>query len=173
MSRVVLVAESGADLPPEVTERYGIRVVPMHVSFGTESRDDGSFPPEEICAYYQRTGVLPQTSASMPEDFRRVFDEIRAGEPEVPILHLAYSAVTTCSFQSARAAAEGMDEVISLDTKVASAGQSAVVMRTARLLEEHPDWGVGEAVPAAEDLIRRCRMCFIPDTLEFLRAGGR
>ena len=30
-----------------------------------------------------------------------------------------------------------------------------------------------EAVRAAEDLIARARMCFMPENLEFLRAGGR
>ena len=30
-----------------------------------------------------------------------------------------------------------------------------------------------EAVKASQDLIERARMCFIPDDLEYLRAGGR
>ena len=173
MSRVRLVAETGADIPPELAERYGISLVPMHVSFGSVSREDGTFPSEEICAYYERTGILPQTSASMPEDFLRVFDHIRASQPEAQILHLGYSAVTTCSFQSAQLAAAGRDDVTSLDTKMASAGQHAIVIKTAQLLEANPDWSVDETAAAAQELIGRCRMCFIPDTLEFLRAGGR
>lgn len=173
MSRVLLVAESGADIPPELAARYHIHIVPMHVSFGAESREDGTFPSEEICDYYRRTGMLPRTSASMPEDFAPVFDRLHAQYPEGQILHLAYSAVTTCSFQSARLAAEGRDYVTSLDTKMASAGQGAIVLRTARLLEAHPEWDAAQAAAAAEDLIRRCRMCFIPGSLEFLRAGGR
>ena len=51
MSKIILVAETGADIPPELAQRHGIRIVPMHVSFGSETRDDGAFPPEEICAY--------------------------------------------------------------------------------------------------------------------------
>ena len=40
-------------------------------------------------------------------------------------------------------------------------------------LLQHPDWTMAEAVRAAEDLIARAKMCFMPENLEFLRAGGR
>ena len=145
----------------------------MHVSFGDDTRDDGAFPSEEICAYYERTRELPKTSGSTPEDFVRIFDQIHREHPEASILYLAYSSATTCSYQSAQIAAEGRDYVTSLDTKVVTAAQCAIVVRMARLLEEHPDWGIEQAVPAAEELIRRSRLCFIPDELEYLRAGGR
>ena len=31
---IVIVAESGSDITPEVAEKYGIEIVPMHVSMG-------------------------------------------------------------------------------------------------------------------------------------------
>ena len=173
MSKIVLVAETGADIPPELARHHNIHIVPMHVSFGDKTRDDGTFPAEEICAYYARTGELPKTSASTPEDFRNAYSGIHALWPEAKILYLAYSAVTTCSFQNAQIAAEGLDYVTSLDTKKASVGQHAIVLRMARLLEEHPEWGIEQAKAAADNLIARAQMCFIPDDLDYLRAGGR
>lgn len=170
---VILVTETGADIPPELVQEYGIQIVPMHVTFDTETRDDGAFPAEEICEFYDRTGILPKTSGSTPEDFTKAFDAIHAQWPDAQILYLAYSAVTTCSYQSAQIAAEGRDYVTSLDTKKACAGQGAIVMRVARLLREHPEWSVAQAAQAAEELIGKARMCFIPDDLEYLRAGGR
>lgn len=173
MEKIILMAETGADIPPSEAERYGIQIVPMHVSFGSETRDDGAFPPEEICAYYERTRELPKTSGSTPEDFRAAFDAVHDRWPEARILHLAYSAVTTCSFQSAQIAAKGRDYVTSLDTKAVAAGQCSIVLRMARRLEEHPEWDMDQAVQAAEELIRRSRMCFIPKDMKYLRAGGR
>ena len=35
MSKIILVAETGSDITPELAERYGIEMVPMHVSFDT------------------------------------------------------------------------------------------------------------------------------------------
>lgn len=70
MESIILMAETGADIPPELARQHNIQIVPMHVSFGNISQDDGTFPSEEICAYYERTKQLPKTSGSTPEDFR-------------------------------------------------------------------------------------------------------
>ena len=172
-SQIVLVAETGSDITPELAQEYGIHLVPMHVSLGDQTLDDGSFPPEDVCAYYDRTGKVPQTSASVPSDFETAFDEIHACYPDAHILHLAYSAVTTCSYQSALLAAEGRDYVTSLDTKHVSVGQAAVTLAVAETLRAHPDFTVEEAVKAAEAIALRTRMCFIPKNLDYLRAGGR
>lgn len=173
MRRVVLAAESGSDLTPALAARYHIQLVPMHVAFGGQQREDGSFPAVEVCDFYDRTGILPKTSGCTPGDFVRAFGAIRAREPEAEILHLAYSAVTTCSYQSARIAAESLGPVTSVDTRSVSIGQGAVVVQTARLLEANPGWNAAQAAAAARKLAERVRMCFIPGELEFLRAGGR
>lgn len=173
MSSLILLAETGSDITPELARRYHIRLVPMHVTFDTRTVDDGSFDPEEIRTYYHTTGKLPTTSGSTPEDFSVVFDAIHAEDPEAHILYLAYSAVTTCSYQSAVIAAEGRDYVTAVDTRQVSVGQCAVVVAMAELLEKNPGMSLEQAVKAAEDLSARMQMGFLPDNLEFLRAGGR
>ena len=170
---IILVAETGSDINPQLAAQYGIHLVPMHVSMGGKTLDDGTFAPEEVCAYYDNTGKVPQTSASSPADFERVFDEIHAAQPEAKILHLAYSAVTTCSFQSAQLAAEGRDYVVSVDTQHVSVGQAAVVIEVAKWLQTHPEATVQQAADAARAIAARCQMCFIPKNLDYLRAGGR
>ena len=170
---IILVAETGSDITPQLAAQYGIHLVPMHVSMGGKTLDNGSFPPEDVCAYYDSTGKVPQTSASSPADFERVFDEIHAAQPEAKILHLAYSAVTTCSFQSAQLAAEGRDYVVSVDTQHVSVGQAAVVIEVAKWLQTHPEATVQQAADAARAIAARCQMCFIPKNLDYLRAGGR
>lgn len=173
MNPIILVAETGSDINPELAGRYDIRMVPMHVAFDGTPEDDGSFPPEKIVDYYRTTGKLPTTSGSTPGDFEAMFDRIHAEHPEAQILYLAYSAVTTCSYQSAVIASEGRDYVTAVDTRQVSIGQAAVVVAVAELLKEHPEMTVSEAAGAAEELVSRSRMCFLPDNLEFLRAGGR
>lgn len=173
MKKIILVAETGSDITPELATRYDIKMVPMHVTFGEETIDDGSFPAEKIREYYQLTGKLPKTSGSTPEDFYKVFDEIHAQNPEAHILYLAYSAVTTCSYQSAVIASEERDYVTAIDTRQVSVGQAAVVINVAEALKENPDMEIEEAVEVANDVISRANMCFLPDNLEFLRAGGR
>ena len=176
MSSIILLAETGSDMTPELASRYHVRLVPMHVTLGDVTLDDGTFPAEEIHAYYERTGKTPTTSGSTPYDFEKVLDEIFAEDPEARVLYLAYSAVTTCSYHSCELAIEEKpyaEQVRLVDTKHVSVGQGAVVIATANWLADHPDASLEEAAAAAETIGLETRMCFIPKNLDYLRAGGR
>ena len=173
---ILLAAETGSDITPQLAESLEVLLVPMHVSMGDTTLDDGSFPPEEICAYYDRTGQIPTTSGSTPYDFETVYERIFARDPEARVLHLAYSAVTTCSYHSSELALEGKpyaDRVRLVDTKHVSVGQCAVVAAVSQWLKEHPAATLEEAAAAAEAISARTRMCFVPRNLDYLRAGGR
>ena len=173
MSNYILLAETGSDIPAEIAEQYQIQTVPMHVTLGDETRDDGTFPVEDIYSYFDRTGNLARTSGCTVGDFEQAFDRIQSQYPGKHILHLAYSAATTCSYQSALLAAEGRTGISSIDTKQVSAGQSLVLIEMARYLEEHPDCSLEEATAKAQELGQRCHMGFFPGDLAYLRAGGR
>ena len=173
MAGIRIVAETGSDLSPELAGKYGISLVPMHVTFGTVTKDDGSFDPREIFDYYRRTGKTPTTSGSNTEDFAQVFDRIHAEDPEAKILYLAYSAVTTVSYSSAMLASEGRDYVAAIDTKVVTVGQALVCVCVAEAILAHPEWSLHEAKEEAERIAARAHVGFVPRNLDFLRAGGR
>lgn len=173
MKKIILVAETGSDITAELAKRYNIEMIPMHVSFDTETLDDGTFPAEKIVEYYKTTGKLPKTSGSTPGDFEEKFNEIHTKYPDSHILYLAYSAITTCSYQSAIIASEDRDYITALDTKQVSVGQANIVCKMAEIINANPDMELEEAVSIAKELIERANMCFTPDNLEFLRAGGR
>lgn len=173
MKKIILMTETGSDITPELAAKYGIHIVPMHVTFGDKTVDDMTFDPEKIREYYKETGKLPTTSGSVPEDFIKAFDDVHANHPEAQILYLAYSAVTTCSYQSAVIAAEDRDYVHFVDTKQVSVGICNVVIEMAKILEANPDMEIKEAVAKSQELVDHAKMCFMPDNLEFLRAGGR
>ena len=173
MSRILLVTESGADLAPEIAKEYGVTVVPMHVTYGGQTRDDGAFPVGEMFAHYKTTKELPKTSGCTPSDFETVFDRLQREEPDAQILYLAYSACTTCSMQSALIAAQDRKNITAIDTKSVTAGQGAIVLRVAKLLREHPETTMEEAVAEAKRAIESVKMGFFPGDLDYLRAGGR
>ena len=99
MSKMILVAESGSDITPEMAQENGIVIVPMHVSFGGKTYDDGAFPTTEMFDYYKKHRELPRTSGCTPHDFEATFERLDRDFPGAPILYLAYSASTTCSMQ--------------------------------------------------------------------------
>ncbi len=173
MSKYIIVAETGSDIPKDMAAEYGIYLVPMHVTFGDEMKDDGTFPTQEVCDYYNRTGKVPKTSGCNPEDFVRVFGEIREKYPDSYIVYMAYSAVTTCSYQSAKIAAEEDEKILFYDTKHVCVGQGSAVIRLAQELKVNPDWTPEQVMEAAERISKSVRMCFVPSNLDYLRAGGR
>lgn len=173
MARIFITAETGCDIPPAEAEELGITLVPMHVSLGDTTIDDGQLASAEMLERCRQLGVLPRTSGCVPADFTAVFDRLHAADPDAKILHIAYSAATTCSLESAIAAAEGRDYVETLDTKHVTVGQGLVVRGTARWVREHPAATVEEARAFAEELAGRVRMAFLPGDLGYLRAGGR
>ena len=174
--KILITAETGSDISREMAEELGIQLIPMHVSLGSETLDDGTFPPEDVCAYYDKTGKCPTTSGSTPYDFETIYDQLSAEDPDLQILHLAYSAVTTCSYHSCELAIEEKPyarNVRIVDTKHVSVGQCAVVIGVLGWLAEHPDATLDEAATAAVKIGEQTKMCFIPDNLDYLRAGGR
>ena len=174
--KILITAETGSDITKELAAELGIRLIPMHVSMGSETLDDGAFPPEDVCAYYDRTGKVPTTSGSTPYDFESVYDAVFAQDPDTRILHLAYSAVTTCSYHSCELAVAGKPyekNVRIIDTKHVSVGQCAVVIAVSEWLDAHPEATMDEAAAAAEAISKQTQMCFIPKNLDYLRAGGR
>ena len=174
--KIILVAETGSDIPAAMAETLGIHLVPMHVSMGSDTLDDGTFPPEDVCAYYDRTGKVPTTSGSTPYDFELIFDKIFSQDPNAQVLYMAYSAVTTCSYHSAELALEEKPyakNVRLVDTKHVSVGQCAAVLAVYDWLEAHPEATLDQAAAAAIELSAQTKMCFIPKNLDYLRAGGR
>ena len=175
-NKIVLVAETGSDMPKELAQELGVILVPMHVSMGDKTFDDGTFPPEDICAYYDRTGKTPTTSGSTIYDFESVYDRIFESNPDAQILHLAYSAITTCSYHSSELAIQDKpyrSNVRILDTKQVSVGQCAVVVAIAEWIKKYPKATLDEVAHAAEEISNQTKMCFVPKNLNYLRAGGR
>lgn len=176
MSSIILLAETGSDITPELAKDLNVRLVPMHVSLGDVTLDDGSFPAEDVHSYYERTGKTPTTSGSTPYDFEAVLDEIFSQEANAQVLYLAYSAVTTCSYHSCELAIEEKSyasKVRLVDTRHVSVGQGAVVIATAKWLQNHPEATLEEAAAKAVEIAEQTKMCFIPINLDYLRAGGR
>ena len=176
MSSIILLAETGSDITKELAKDLNVRLVPMHVTLGDVTLDDGSFPAEDVHSYYERTGKTPTTSGSTPYDFESVLEEIFSQDPNAQVLYLAYSAVTTCSYHSCELAIEEKpyaNQVRLVDTKHVSVGQGAVVIATAKWLREHPEATLEEAAAKAVEIADQIKMCFIPKNLDYLRAGGR
>ena len=178
MTEYILITESGNDVPSDIAQKYGIRIAPMHVTFGGKCLADGTFPTTDVFEHYERTKELPKTSGCMPVDFQPIFDDLEANHPNAEIIYLAYSACTTCSYESALTAIaqyspELQQRFHPFDTKAVAAGGCLVVTEVAERIAAQPDIELSQLLAYVENRINRSRMHFTPGSLEFLRAGGR
>src|SRR5699024_3300122 len=108
-----------------------------------------------------------------PQDNTKVFQQIFDKYPDAHIIHIAYSAVTTVSFNAANIAAEEFENIHLVDAKHVSMGLTVVVKATAEFIEDNPEATPEEVIAFVEDIRERTHMVFLPQTLLYLKAGGR
>ena len=169
----IITTESGSDLSKEIIDRYNIQIIPMHVNMGDQTYEDGSFDVQKVFDFYEETGTLPKTSGSTPQDniegFKKVFEEY----PDAHIIHIAYSAVTTVSFNAANIAAQDFKNIHLVDCKHVSIGAAAIVKATGQFIEDNLNTSPEDIIAFVEEIRQRTHMVFLPKTLLYLRAGGR
>lgn len=172
MSRVVVVTDSTASLPPDVAQARGIRVVPLQVVIGAKVLDegpDGATP--EVVAQALRDFVPVSTSRPAPALFAEVYRSLQDdGVEEIVSVHL--SGEMSGTFESAQLAALEVD----LPVHVVDSGQVGIATGYAALTAVDVLESGGSAQEAAEAALARGRAAsslFYVDTLEYLRRGGR
>jgi DegV family protein with EDD domain len=173
MKKYIITTESGSDLSKEIIDRYNIQVIPMHVTMSDQTYPDGSFDVQKVFDYYEETGNLAKTSGSTPQDNAKVFKQVFAKHPDAYIIHIAYSAVTTVSFNAANIAARDFKNIYFVDSKYVSIGAAAIVKATAQFIEDNPNTSPEAIIAFVEDIRERTHMVFLPKTLLYLKAGGR
>jgi len=173
MRKLFIVTESGADLPKEYVDRYQIEVLPMHIMVGDKQYLDGQLDIQHIYDYFKETKKVSSTSATNPDQYQEAFERITAKNPGCFIIHIGYSSEASCTFANACIASQDMHNVYHIDSKNVSGGESAIIIKAAKLIEKNPDMDPAELKVKVEAYAARAKMSFIPGRLEFLKAGGR
>ncbi len=171
MSAIKVVTDSTADLSFEQVNKYGIKVVPINVSFGQVSFTDGvDLSAEEFFNRLTSGKELPKTSQPSPEAFRQAYDSL-AGENEV-ILSIHISGKLSGTLNSAEVASkEAKAKIIPIDTKTASQGIGLSALVAAEAVRRKMPFE--STVEITEKSIANTFSVFAVDTLEFLQRNGR
>lgn len=173
MRKIILSTESVADLPEELIEKYQIQIIPMHVIMGGRDYLESELSVRDIFDYYHQHKKIPSTTATNEREYCNLFSKINNDFPNSIIIHLGYTSKSSASFQSAIIAAENFNNVFLIDTLNVTGGLAAIVMYAATLLEEQPLIEPAAFIEKIKGVLPKTRLAFIPDTLEFLKAGGR
>jgi DegV family protein with EDD domain len=174
VSRVAIVIDSASDMPPAVAARQGIAIVPLYVSFGTETfRANVDLTTDQFWERMLAPGApFPTTAASSPGDFKAAFEAAFEAGAEA-IVCIDISDALSGTYKAARVAA-GMfpdREIHVIDSRTASMGFGMLGQIAAELAEEGVS--AAEIARVVEERKADVDLYVALDTLEYLKRGGR
>lgn len=171
---VRIVTDSTADLPVELVQQLGIKVVPLYVHFGDEVYRDGvDLGSDEFYEKLTTTKALPTTSTISPGDVANVYDELARETDEV--LAITISSELSATYE---AALQGKDLMKSkkcrvevIDSRYVTMALGLIVLTAAKQAQSGS--GLDEVVQVTRSAISRVKVRMAFDTLEYVRRGGR
>jgi DegV family protein with EDD domain len=173
MNNIAILTDSTANLPAEWVEQYAIRVIPLKIHWGNETYLDGiDLTPDEFYMRLSNSKHLPTTSQPSIQDFLMAFESM-ADEGAAGIIVPLISSGISGTVDSAQAAARLFTRVPVevIDTQITSIGQVMIILASARAAEQGAS--LQEVRQAADEVVKRLKVFFAVDTLEYLHRGGR
>lgn len=170
MSKIIISSDSTCDLSAELKEKYGIKIIPLGITLGTQVYRDGvDITPEDIYAHHEKTGELPKTTASNVGECIDYFTELKKDGDA--IIHFTISSAMSSTYNNTCMAAEEFDDVYVIDAQNLSTGSGLLVLAAAEMANS------GMEAPAIVEELEKLVPCvdasFVIDSLEYLHKGGR
>lgn len=170
---VKIISDSTCDLSPELVERYGISILPLHILLGDKEYEDGkSITPDEIFRWSDEHETTPKTSApSMDTTIELLRPYVEEGRECV--CFCISESMSTCG-NVIRMAAEELEAehlVTVIDSQNLSTGIGLLVIEAAILAQQ--GLTAAQITEQIHALRPRVRASFVVDTLVYLYRGGR
>jgi DegV family protein with EDD domain len=172
VGHVAVVTDSTTDLPRDLVEELGLRVVPLSVTFGDRSLISGITLSHE--GFYERlvhTTRLPTTSQPAPAWFEEAYaDCVDAGHDAIVSLHCSSALSGTVALARDRAGSVPIPVTV-VDSRLVGGALGLAALAAHR--RAAAGGSVREVVAAAEQVRDRMTSLLIVDTLDHLKRGGR
>lgn len=172
---IAVVTDSTADIPSNLVEEAGLSIVPAFVRFGEEEfRDKVDIATEDFYSRLERDkDVFPTTSQPSPGDFKSVYDGLLEEHDEIVSIHI--SSAVSGTYASAVAGAAQADpsgeRIKHVDSRSASMATGFIALTAKQIIDD--GGSSNDAVAASNDMVPRVQFGGTPETLEYLKRGGR
>ena len=172
MSKVGIITDSTAAIPPELAAALNITVVPLSVNWDGETlRDGADLSYQDFYSRLTKSKTLPTTSQPSTGDFARAYDDLLTKGYNVFAL-LISAGISGTSDSARQALAHFPGKKISvMDSRQASMPLTMATLRAAKAAQKGAT--LLEVENIATDACARVKTYFALDTLEFLHRGGR
>ncbi len=170
MKKVIITADSAADIPKEIAEEFDIKIMPMYVVIGSETKRDGiDIFASEVFDYVDRTGEIPKTSAVSPGEYLDFFAELIKGGNAV--VHLSFCSELSSTYRNAKIASARLGDVYTLDTRNLAGGILLLALRGCEMRDSGAT--AEEIYSRLSSLVPKTRVSYLLDSIDFLRRSGR
>lgn len=173
MSRVKIVTDSTADMPPDVVETLGITILPLTIHLGQKILRDGvDITPADFVQRMARAATPPRTSAPTQAQFDEIYNELTKGGGEVVSIHV--SSKLSQTYHNAQRAAMpllGRSKISVIDSRLITVGLGMLVTAAGRAAAQGAS--LDEVVKLVRGMIPRIYIGFFVETLDYLERGGR
>jgi DegV family protein with EDD domain len=164
---VVVVTDGSSRLPADLLDKWGIRVVPLHVLLdGGDLRDGIDEIPDDVYQHHATTAAA--TPAELGAAYRQALTD--SGGDGVVAVHISSALSGTCGVGE-RAAAEIGSAVRVVDSRSAAMGTGFVALAAARAAAQGAD--LDAVAAAANSAVSRGRAFIVVHGLDNLRRSGR
>ena len=170
--KVAIVADSTSSLTQAMGQAYGIHVVPIYVTFGTQTYRDGiDLDADLFYRLLRDSKSLPTTAQPTATDFVRTYSALSEQAEAIVSIHISHEMSAT--LDSALSARRELPHVpISvIDSRSVSMGLGLMAIAAARAAVAGQD--AAAVVRLVEELIPKMNIIFTVETLEYLHKGGR
>lgn len=169
--KIAVLTDSCTDVPADIVEKYGIRVVPLHINYKNASyRDRVDIQPDEVYARFQEE--IPKTSTPTPAEVSAELDAV-AADGYTHVVIVAISSGLSGTYNLMRTlVAERTDLVVDVvDTKNIGLGAGLSVIAAAELVAAGRTFE--DVMERMQRVVEQTKVLFCVDTLDYLYAGGR
>lgn len=168
-----ILVDSASDIDLEEAKEYGVELIPMEISFGNETYEDGvTLSHDEFFEKLIETDVMPKTSRISAYRFEEKFAGMTEEDEETEIVCITLSSELSGTYDEAkRAAANFGGKVYVVDSFTASLGERILLEYAVLLLKQ--GLSAREIVERLEEKKKDIRLIALMGTLKYLKKGGR
>jgi DegV family protein with EDD domain len=172
MSKIAVVTDSTAYLPPELVEQYGIRVIPLELIWGDETFLDGiAIDPPTFYERLSHCQDIPTTTQPSAGAFTDFFTDV--AHDADGIVGVFISSELSGTIASALVARDSLPDlnIEVIDSRSTSMGLGFMVLAPARAAAEGKS--LAKVAATAREIVPCMDVVFVVETLKYLHKGGR
>ncbi len=172
---VKVITDSTSYIPEDQLKEYAIGLVPLSVVFGEETYKENEISNHDFYEKLAQVKKIPTSSQPSVDDLYTVFiEQVKLGNEVAAIFISSKMSGTysTAELVKKMVLEDYPDAQISIVDSTSNSMQLGfAVLAAAKAAKAGKT--LAEVVAEAERNIKRSKFIFIPDTLEYLRIGGR